>query len=531
MKSITKHINLRSIVGCCLLALCSPALRAERIAPNASLGGVSWQVTSPHDGVSLRVSRPDGSFFEQNFASGESPNFTSPSGTLPDGSYTYELRVTPAISPELRSQLQTARADGQEANLPSGKVDSGFFRVENGAVIISQGTGTESREPSDLDSKPVTDDTFATNVTIQGQNTTLDFDDTSAATGFPARDWRIIANDTFDGGADKLSIFDVTGNTTPFTVRGAAPNDSLTVASNGFIGIGTIVPADDLHIVSSLPSLRLQSTGTPGQIWDVESNSAGFVVVNGTNFTTPFSIETNGNVGLGTTSPDGKLHVRGAGNQLSIFESSDNLAVQFRLQTNSTNRRFVALNAAGNQQSQLLFGDNGAFDFLGPTAADVRMRFLANGNVGIGTTAPDSRLTVNGTASKPGGGSWSVFSDERLKNIKGEFKGGLDEIMKLKPIRYEYKADNAIGLQSEGEHIGFGADAVGKVIPEAVTRNEAGYLMIDNDPILWTMLNAIKEQNAQIEDLKGQVKRLQTDAVLQAGAKKTSGKKVATGNR
>ena len=37
-----------------------------------------------------------------------------------------------------------------------------------------------------------------------------------------------------------------------------------------------------------------------------------------------------------------------------------------------------------------------------------------------------------------------------------------------------------------------------KVIPEAVTQNADGYLMIDNDPILWTMLNAIKEQNAQV---------------------------------
>ena len=34
-----------------------------------------------------------------------------------------------------------------------------------------------------------------------------------------------------------------------------------------------------------------------------------------------------------------------------------------------------------------------------------------NGEVGIGTTSPDALLTVNGTADKPGGGSWSTFSD------------------------------------------------------------------------------------------------------------------------
>ena len=170
-------------------------------------------------------------------------------------------------------------------------------------------------------------------------------------------------------------------------------------------------------------------------------------------------------MGLGTNSPAGHLHVNGAGAQLSIFQSSNDDAVQFRLQTNSINRRFVALNTAGQQQSQLLFGDNGAFDFLGPTAADVRMRFLANGNVGIGTTAPTQKLSVNGTAGKPGGGSWATFSDERLKDIKGEFTSGLDAVMKLQPIRYEYKADNAEGIVSEGEHIGFGAAAVSKDHP------------------------------------------------------------------
>ena len=61
-----------------------------------------------------------------------------------------------------------------------------------------------------------------------------------------------------------------------------------------------------------------------------------------------------------------------------------------------------------------------------------------NGNVGIGTTNPDRTLTVNGNASKPGGGSWVTFSDAKLKNIKDRFNAGLDEVMKLNPVRYNY---------------------------------------------------------------------------------------------
>ena len=41
-----------------------------------------------------------------------------------------------------------------------------------------------------------------------------------------------------------------------------------------------------------------------------------------------------------------------------------------------------------------------------------------------------------------------------------------------------------------------------------MTKNGAGYLMVNNDPILWTMLNAIKEQQKEIGELKGQARKL-----------------------
>jgi len=113
-------------------------------------------------------------------------------------------------------------------------------------------------------------------------------------------------------------------------------------------------------------------------------------------------------------------------------------------------------------------------------------RFIVQqaGRVGISTNAPTATLSVNGTADKPGGGSWGVFSDERLKNIKGRFTPGLNAVLRLQPLRYEYKRDNALNLKSEGEHIGFSAQAVQKIIPEAVSKNDKGFLLVNNDPIL-----------------------------------------------
>ena len=134
-------------------------------------------------------------------------------------------------------------------------------------------------------------------------------------------------------------------------------------------------------------------------------------------------------------------------------------------------------------------GNNAQFSFIGKTAGAVAQTWLLGQN--LATTAGQS-----------------VISDERLKNIKGQFTSGLRAVMELQPLRYEYRRENALGLKSEGEQVGFSAQALRKVIPEAVTTNDNGYLFVNNDPILWTMLNAIKEQQKEIEQLKGQVRRL-----------------------
>jgi hypothetical protein len=131
--------------------------------------------------------------------------------------------------------------------------------------------------------------------------------------------------------------------------------------------------------------------------------------------------------------------------------------------------------------------------------------------VGIGTTTPDSNLTVNGTADKPGGGSWGTYSDRRLKNLDGSFGSGLDQILKINPVRYRYKEQNAMGIRDRDEHVGVVAQEIQKVIPEAVTENSKGYLLVNNDPILWTMLNAIKEQQRQFEQQQAVLRNLASE--------------------
>jgi hypothetical protein len=387
-------------------------------------------------------------------------------------------------------------------------------------------------------------------IRLKENNTRIQFDDTSTSAGFPTNNWQIRANSSASGGASFLGFVDqgTTGNsetgTIVFEVDAGAPANSLKVSSTGRVGIRTATPVLDLHMnTGDTPAMRFEQNsggGFTAQTWDVAGNEANFFVRDVTGGsrlpfrirpgapTSSIDINASGNVGIGTASPGSSLDVSGniitLGSESGTANRTNNTTKLARVALPpfaSASLQFALLAGATTSTANIaaLGGEVGGMaaatqiDFV--TAATnnvdtgiVRMTVNSAGNVGIGTTAPTDTLSVNGTASKPGGGSWAVFSDERLKNIKGRFNSGLRAIMQLQPLRYEYKQNNALGLKSHGDHVGFGAQAVQKVIPEAVSTNENGYLQVNNDPILWTMLNAIKEQQKEIEQLKSQVRQL-----------------------
>ena len=131
------------------------------------------------------------------------------------------------------------------------------------------------------------------------------------------------------------------------------------------------------------------------------------------------------------------------------------------------------------------------------------------GNVGIGTTTPSYKLEVNGSAGKAGGGSWTNSSDLRLKDVLGSYQKGLSEILALNPIKFTYKKDNARNLDSETLQIGFVAQEVQPVFPEAVSTGEDGYLDFNMHAINVALVKAIQEQQSQIEELKARIETLE----------------------
>jgi hypothetical protein len=537
---------------------------------NVTGGGssIKWDVIVANSGMSLTVSFPDGRSFTREYKAGSSPDITLSDrqlSGLPDGVYGYELRLRPQLSAAEREALRAARKDDEpEAERAMRKrpvvpvlVQSGSFAIVNGAIVVGGAVEPRSnaklaepmRSPGVVSGNTLTrlrnhrmslgampDFVIADDLIVQGSacigldcvnnesfafdtirlkenNTRIGFMDTSSAAGFPTEDWTIRANSSANGGGNFLAFVDQGATSTGaetgtivFEVDAGAPANSLRVSSAGRVGIKTAAPLLDLHANNSnTPAIRLEQNsggGFTAQTWDIGANEANFFVRDVTGGsqlpfrirpgapTSSIDINASGNVGVGTASPGEKLDVSGTfrtTGQNSAPASGAGVEISF-----SANVGFIqSFDRSGGGTERVLT--------LNPAAV---------GNVGIGTVAPTALLSVNGTANKPGGGSWDVFSDEYLKNIKGRYNNGLKAVMQLQPIRYEYKQDNALGLKSEGEHIGFGAQSLQKIIPEAVTKNSAGYLMVNNDPILWTMLNAIKEQQKEIAELKGQVQKL-----------------------
>ncbi|MFL5815707.1 MAG: tail fiber domain-containing protein [Bdellovibrionia bacterium] len=148
-------------------------------------------------------------------------------------------------------------------------------------------------------------------------------------------------------------------------------------------------------------------------------------------------------------------------------------------------------------------------------ASDATAPSFFAGNVGIGTSSPSYNLHVVGTAGLSTGTAWTNASDIRLKDIRGDYDKGLAEILKLHTVKYNYKKNNALGLPSDFEKVGFIAQEVREVIPEAVSTRKDGYLELNVDPIHWAAINAIQELYRKIVTHGDQIQKLeQENAVM-----------------
>ena len=219
------------------------------------------------------------------------------------------------------------------------------------------------------------------------------------------------------------------GGTTPELSLRTVGTERLRIDSSGNVGIGTTSPGTKLDVSGNAIIGATGGGAEGGQITfrDSSGSSRGVVDISGTDAFRMFSttadqefvigsfgsngnidfytnnqqrmhINSSGNVGIGTSSPQEKLHVREGDiviGQTSGASTNIRNYIKFGRETNPK-AAIGFLNTDSNGRGDLLFMNSAVSDGNEFSNGDEVMRIDINGNVGIGTSAPGTELEVNG---------------------------------------------------------------------------------------------------------------------------------------
>jgi hypothetical protein len=295
------------------------------------------------------------------------------------------------------------------------------------------------------------------------------------------------------------TYFGILDNTT--TTRVFLATSGNTYFTGGNVGIGTTNPSQKLEVYGARVAItdtsndtagyyaRVLSGGTQVGNFTLRANNDGSTYLY--NGTTSDSIKqvwlTNGNVGIGTTAPSEKLHVVGS-YAIQIIEST--VGGQ-----NSTLKFTTTARTWGIGANMALSNSN--FEIYDYSASANRLTIDTSGNVGIGTTAPGYKLDVSGTIRATG--DVIAYSDARVKENIETLDGALDKVMKMRGVSY-----NKIGEQEK--KVGVIAQEILEVLPEVVSQDETGTYSVAYGNIVSVLIEAIKEQQKQIDELKSKLK-------------------------
>ena len=155
----------------------------------------------------------------------------------------------------------------------------------------------------------------------------------------------------------------------------------------------------------------------------------------------------------------------------------------------------------------------------GADAANRKTSFVveSQGRVAVGKTAPNLLFEVNGSAGKPGGGSWSTISDERVKTNIRPYNKGLSDIIKLDPKIYDYNGKAAMPIDIK-DNVGVIAQEIKDVFPDTVESYETKLNETDEDKVellsfnpnelTYALINSVKELNAEVQALRKELNEL-----------------------
>jgi hypothetical protein len=266
---------------------------------------------------------------------------------------------------------------------------------------------------------------------------------------------------------------------------GTASNARATIDSSGNVGIGTTSPASKLNIAGSAPVLTISDTNLSGQ--------ATIKITDASNNAYTISRDTSTGflVNNGTQSIYAGYIWQTNSTERMRIDNSGNLLVG----TTSAQAKFVTNSATSGASAKVITSFSGDVSTAAlilqkndnnTTTSQILAQFLINGG-----SNGSGQINANGASSA----AFGAYSDERLKENIVDLPSQLANICALRPVEFDY-----IASEGGGHQIGFVAQEMQTVYPDVVGEREDGMLMITG----WSktearLVKALQEAVAKID--------------------------------
>jgi len=278
-----------------------------------------------------------------------------------------------------------------------------------------------------------------------------------------------------------------------------------TLHANGNFGINTINPLSKLEVKGGLNITDQTATivAPNGFIYasgGIHMGSESFInSVAGNTFIATYP---GTKTALGLNNPAAYLHLH------ALTTSNTN---HFKITTNVTGDAAtdgISIDMNGTNVD-IANHENGSIRFsTGSTNALV----LDNAqNAIINGSTPFEKLTVYGDAVKSfGGTAWATWSDIRLKENIKPFSKGLNDVIKINPVEFNY--NGKINTNRENKEIGVIAQDLLEIAPFMVKNyydsSFGDFLAVNNGAMVYMLINSVKELNQELIELKNNYNEL-----------------------
>jgi hypothetical protein len=231
--------------------------------------------------------------------------------------------------------------------------------------------------------------------------------------------WEKIDNSSvLDGIGTGNRVAKWSGSGTSNTLTNSGIQDSsnavaITINGNEEVGIGTTSPAKKLHVLNSTNEAQIRLGQSGSGSYDIGVYSGDKFSIGRDTDTQEFTLS-NGNVGIGTTTPSSKLNISSVSynDHITLTRSSDELGItvsggQLMFEGgvspfNNNDRDLGRSDKHWREAFVYSLRSGGALQFK-TNGNNARMSIDTSGNVGIGTTSPTYKLQVAGKSYLSGG--------------------------------------------------------------------------------------------------------------------------------